>query len=169
MPTACLTRLKRMSSLLALKVPAPERIVQVSDSEGFAVRGLSPHQVFSLYKRHTGELSALFDRIMVSVRDKGEADHSDIESVVLALVADAPTVLSELIVLGSGGDADDAENFEQAFQVAQQLTLPVQVDALTKIGELTFTSDMPPGKFATLVIGMAHKVTGAIQTVSRKA
>ncbi len=31
-----------MSTLLSVKVPIPEEVVRVSDSEGFAVRGLSP-------------------------------------------------------------------------------------------------------------------------------
>ena len=152
-----------MSTLLKIRVPHPEAIVQVSDSEGFAVRGLDPHQVFSLYHRHTGELSELFTRIMANVKDNGAAGQADIEAVMLTMIQEFPTLLSELIVLGSGGDTADEAGFDEALAVAKTLTFAVQVDALTKIGTLTFTSDMPPGKFLTLVVGLLQKVTGAMK------
>ena len=158
-----------MSTLLGLKIAIPERVVQVSDSEGFTVRGLTPLQVFSLYKRHTGELSAIFDRLMDGVRDNGIAQHADIESMVLALLGDTPILIAEMIVLGSGGNADKIDDFEAAYNIASALPFPVQVDALTKIGELTFTSDMPPGKFAALIVTLIRKTLGASKTISLEA
>ncbi len=167
-----------MSTLLNLKQPIPELVVNISDSEGFAVRGLTPYQVFSLYSRHSGELSSLFDRVMASVKDTGQPESGDIEEMVIGLLKETPTLLAELIVLGSGGDPaapGDAvvmgiggepltlPKFDAAVYLAKHLTLSVQADALDKIGTLTFTSDMPPGKFFALVIQLATAVTGAIK------
>ncbi len=154
-----------MSTLLSLKVPVPERVVQVSGSEGFTVRGLSPLQVLQLYKRHTGQLSSLFDRVMASVAERGAADAADIEPIVLSLIQEAPVIVSELIVLASGGNPDDAgiADFEEALLIASQLPFPTVADCISKIAELTFTSDMPPGKFLALATKMATKLTGALQ------
>lgn len=168
-----------MSTLLAVKAPIPEKVVQVSDSEGFAVRGLSPYQIVALYRRHTGELEPLFQRVMSSAAEKGEAQAADIEAIVLSLASDAPIILAEIIALGSGGDPADMRNatitdpgsgqpvtlasFDAAVTLARHLPFPTQTDALSKIGELTFTSDMPPGKFFALAATLAAKVTSAMQ------
>lgn len=158
-----------MSTLLSLKLPVPERVVAISDSEGFAVRGLSPVQVIGLYKRHAGELEPMFQRILAGVKQTGQAEPTHVEPVVLALLADTPVILAELIVLGSGGDPSDPVGFETALDIAKDLPFTVQVDALAKIGELTFTSDMPPGKFFALVATLARKVTGAMQGLNSLA
>lgn len=170
-----------MSTLLTLKAPIPSAVVKVSDSEGFVVRGLSPYQVVALYKRHTGELEPLFQRVVAGVKDSGEALHGDIEAIVLSLAAEAPRILAELIALASGGDPDNPADavitdpvsgealtlkaFDAAALLAMHLPFPTQTDALAKIGELTFSSDMPPGKFFALVASLAKKVTGAMQTL----
>ena len=156
-----------MSTLLALKRPIPELKVQVSSDEHFVVRGLTPVGVFSLYKRHTGQLGEMFDRVMASVRDTGSAANADIEAAVLALLRDAPVLLGELIVIGCGGSPDDIDDFETSYGIATALPFPAQVDALHKIASLTFTSDMPVGKFAALIVSLAQKATAAMGAMTQ--
>lgn len=155
-----------MSTLFELKVPTPERVVQTSDGEGFAVRGLTPLQVFSLYYRHTGELGELFEGIMKNVRESGAAGQVDVESVMLSMLRNAPTVFCEIIVLATGGRTEDEVNFEAALKIAESLPFPVQADAMAKIAELTFTAEMPVGKFLTLVVGLMQQATGALSQVT---
>jgi hypothetical protein len=146
-----------MSTLLKLKRPIREATVQASDDDSFVVRGLNPIQVFALYRRHTGQFGDLFKQAMAS-----EASQADIYDVATKLAADAPTLLAELIVVASGGSPDIVDEFDDAYAVAAALPFPVQADALAKIGDLTFTSEMPPGKFLALVVKMAKAATGAI-------
>lgn len=168
-----------MSTLLSVKVPIPEEVVRVSDSEGFAVRGLSPYHIVGLYKRHTGELEPMFQRVMAGVSEQGQVQAADIETIVMSLATEAPILLAEVVALATGGDPADTEEvtrdhpatgqpvtlpaFDMAVLLAQHLPFPVQTDALDKIGRLTFTSDMPPGKFFALVASLATKVTSAMQ------
>jgi len=174
-----------MSTLFKLRTPSPEKVVQVSDSDGFTVRGLAPIGVMSIYKRHAATLSGFFERIMTGIRERGKADEADVTEVMLALFQDWPEIVAELIALGTGADpATDAlapdhllraegllpehetnvdiTAYDLAIHLARQLPMAVQLDALSKIGDLTFTSEMPVGKFAALVIQMSQRVTGAI-------
>lgn len=152
-----------MSDLLKLTNPTPSRVIQLSDGEGFAVRGISPVQVFSLYGRHTGQLGAIFDRVMDGMKDGGKAQPEDIESVVLGMIKDAPIILGELLVLATGGSPSDEAEFEAALDIAMKLPFPVQAAAFKAIGDLTFTSDMPPGEFVRLITDMAQKVTESLK------
>lgn len=170
-----------MSTLLNVAVPIPELLVKTSDDEGFVVRGLSPRHVVGLYKRHVGELEPLFQRVMQGVQEQGETQAADIEAIVMTLATEAPVILAEVIALASGGDANDADEvtrqhpvtgesistgaFDMAVLIAQNLPFPVQVDAIDKIGRLTFVSDMPPGKFFALVAELAKKVTSAMTSL----
>jgi hypothetical protein len=173
-----------MSTLLKLRIP--ERVVRVSDDEGFVVRGLSPLDVVALYERHAGELEPMFQRIMAGVRDNGgEAKAQDLEPLVLSLLKDTPILLAELIAVASGGNPSDDSNvsipsfdggedlflpaFIAAVEVAKRLPFPVQLEALSAIGDLTFTSAMPPGKFFALVTTLAKKVTGAMENATSLA
>lgn len=167
-----------MSTLLKISAPIQERIVQVPGGEGFAVRGLNPLNVVALYKRHMGELEPMFQRVMAAARAKGAVDGGDIQPLLLGLISDSPLLMGELIVIASGGDPANMElvtitdpvsrepitlpSFDAALTIGMALPFTVQVDALSKIGELTFTTDMPPGKFLALVVGLLRKVTGAV-------
>ena len=139
------------SSLRKLRNPVPELVVNVSDGEGFPVRGISPAMLLGLYYRHTGQLSNLFEKLVDKQRHSGTLDPSDAEAVVLGLLDEAPVIMAEVVALASGSDPADADNWEVDLDIAQSLPFPVQVDALMKIAALTFTSEMPPGKFVALV------------------
>lgn len=168
-----------MSTLLKITAPIQERIVQVSDGEGFAVRGLNPLNVVALYRRHMGELEPMFQQVMASAQARGTVDASDIQPLLLGLVSESPLLMGELIVIASGGDPANVDPvtiadpeggdavtlpaFDAALTIAMALPFTVQVDALSKVGELTFTQDMPPGKFLALVATLLRSVSRAVQ------
>ncbi len=151
-----------MSSLRNLRNPIPELVVQVSDGEGFPVRGVSPAMLLGLYNRHAGQLSNLFERLAERYRTAGNFEAEDAQAVVLGLLNDAPIIMAEIVALATGSDPADSANWELDLEIASKLPFPVQVDALMKIGQLTFTSDMPPGKLMALVVGAINSQSGKI-------
>ena len=151
-----------MSSLLKLKQPIPTKDVQVSDEESFSVRGLSPTAVFTLFYQHPGELGALFDQVIAAVKDQS-ITNEDAGSIVLKLAQQSPTIVAELIALASGARPEDGPNWAESVEIAKELPFPVQADAIDKIGTLTFTSEMPAGKFAALVLRATGSLTSALK------
>lgn len=149
----------------------PTVMVQTQGGE-FAVLGLTPDMVLGLYHRHQGDLAALFDYVVA--QGKGEVSSNDPVSIAMGLVGQSPRIMAELIALASGSDPNDESveqdttenplrltNWERDVAAARALTVPVQVDALMKIAQQTFSSDMPPGKFLTVVV-QAASVTAAV-------
>lgn len=146
--------------------PTPIMLVQTSNSEAFPVRGLNPNDVFGIYYRHAGQLAALFEKLISGFRSSGNFDPSGIQVVALELVKDAPIVMGEIIAAAADGDPSDEASWRADVEIARKLPFPVQADALAKIGELTFTSEMPPGKLLSLVAGLIERATGQIQLPS---
>lgn len=139
----------------------PTELVKVSDGEGFTVRGLSPYDVLSVYSRHAGDLSALFDRFKQTAKISSDGEN-DIAKIAAGLVKGTPHIMAEIIALASDSDPDGVE-LESDVAIARKLSLGIQSDALERIGRLTFTSDMPPKKFFGLVLAMLGSATAVLQ------
>ena len=148
----------------------PTATVSLSDGQEFTVSGLSPNHVFGLYHRHRGELGNLYDAIT-----GGERDPESIASFAVTLFNNAPLLLAEIVALAAGGDPFDErpidpENpngvteWQAELSAAAGLPFPVQVDALNKIGDLTFTSEMPPKKFLSVLLGLMRGAQKQFQT-----
>lgn len=135
----------------------PTERVEVADSY-FTVRGLSPNDALGLYYRHRGQLSAMFEQF--SARAKAEVA-VDVTEFGASLVGGAPQIMAEIIALASNSDPR-GEDWDGDVGVALTLSAGVQMDALEKIGRLTFTSEMPPKKFFGLVLAMAQSATAAM-------
>lgn len=138
-----------------LAIPTAE--VTVSPGSKFAVRGFSLNDALGLYYRHTGQISNLFDEFAGRVKAGGSVTASD---VGVALTSGAPRVLAEIIATAYGLKAD-ASNWDEEVSAVVDFPAAVQIDALQKIADLTFSSDMPPGKFAGLVLAMARSALAA--------
>ena len=157
-------------ALRNLKAPIRRLEVQVNDEEKDLVRGLNPTDVIDLYIRHTGEASAMFEKLVEQWRGNGnKVDQADVLAIALDMLRHAPNILAELLAVGFGGDTTDEVTFAEDIGIARQLPFAVQADAFNKICSLTFTSDMPPGKFAALVTDALSKVTGAMGKLSLAA
>ncbi|MEG3175868.1 hypothetical protein U1872_06470 [Sphingomonas sp. RB3P16] len=139
----------------------PKKTVTLSDGQTFAVGGLSPNQVFGLYHRHRGQLTALFERSIAA----GEVDLPSVASTGESLVAEAPLLLAEIITIAAGGDPytevpidpevpEGVTVWQADIAFMLDMPLPVQIDALQKIGEQSFTPDMPPKKFMGVLVKM---------------
>jgi hypothetical protein len=139
----------------------PKATVTLSDGQTFTVSGLSPNHAFGLYHRHRGQMSNLFDRVMTDTK----AGTSSIASLGENIFGEAPLLLAEIIALAAGGNPFDetpadpdvpggATVWQAELSMAVDMPLPVQLDALQKIGDLTFTPEMPPKKFLSALVAM---------------
>lgn len=129
-------------SLKTLKLKTEE--VEVPGGDTFTVKGLSFADMGSLYTKYASEVSAIFD-LLANGRDKGELDVEGAAVLAASFIQKAPALAAEAIAIAA--DADDAEGFA----VALSLPMPVQLDALKKIGMCTFGSDGAAKKFAKTV------------------
>lgn len=134
-------------------IAIPKATVTVADQE-FQVRGLSPEDAMGLYYRHAGQLSTLFDEFVNKTKSGTPVEAMDVGA---ALVSGAPRIMAELICIA----ADDSD--EETIATVLKFSAGVQVDALLKIADLTFREDMPPEKFAALVVAMARSAGASLR------
>lgn len=148
-------------------LPLPSKSIEVSDGVSFAVRGLSPNDVLGLYYRRRGELSALFDHYAAQAKKGRKApDPDDVAALGVELVHSAPQLLAEIIAIAGGTSAED-EHFAAEAAAALNLPTGIQALALQAIADLTFTSEMPAGKFLAVALRMAQSATAAIANPNR--
>ena len=128
----------------------PTAIVQTSGGP-LPVRGLSLDHVLGLFYRHRPEVTAFYDAVLGS-SSKSDITPDDLTLIALRMIDLAPTLVAEVIALAGGTDARDPDFDNEVGLARYRLNLSEQLDALEKIAAQTFTSDMPPGKIAALVI-----------------
>jgi hypothetical protein len=119
-----------------------KRHVNVAGAEGFDVGGVSLDSILRIFRRHGDDLRGLFDKL-VGANGISLDQASQLGG---ALLASAPRIAAELIAEAAGYiEAEAADLFVQ-------LPGPVQLEALDRIAELTFTSEMPPKKVIETVL-----------------
>ena len=123
-----------------LKLPTAEVIVP--DSGSFVVRGLSFVDLRVLFTKYSSEVSGFFD-LMLQAKNEGNLDVENAAVAAAHFIQQAPAVAAEAIALATGE--------EDAFEIVLGLPFPVQVEALKKIGILTFGSDGAAKKFLQTV------------------
>lgn len=144
----------------------PKLVVPIDSEQVFTVSGVSANQVFTLYQRHREDLATLFNNFA------GKVETSAVINSIEGIIAQFPVLVGEVIAIASGGSPFDEERMEDGrtgwetdLSTATRLPMPVQVDALMKIGELTFSPDMPPKKFFALLVGMIQQLNNAKPTL----
>lgn len=140
-------------------ITIPKAVISVG-GDLFAVSGVTANQVFNLYRRHRDDLSKLFENLA----GRGKVEASDMLNSIEGIIAQFPDLVAEVIAMAAG-DKPDAEGWADALDTAASLPFPVQVDALLKIGELTFSPEMPPKKFFALLVGMIQQLNGTTKTL----
>lgn len=112
--------------------PDTEEVVIKRAKKGdmsFEVRGLSFLDISKLVKVHYDDLEGIFD--LYETHGGGDLSYIAMGKFAMALINDAPGLVSHIIALG----ADDEANLEKA----QSLPLMAQIDALKAISRLTFS------------------------------
>jgi hypothetical protein len=146
-------------------VVIPRATITIPNGGSFAVRALSPNDALQLYYRHAGQLSYLFEIFAKKAAADGTGNITPDQIVVAGsgLIAETPSIMAEVISIAAGEDPGNTAEFDDAVKVVLQFPAGVQMEALGKIAELTFTSDMPPGKFLSLVLLMARSATASLK------
>jgi hypothetical protein len=118
---------------MALSDFIPERRpVLVNGQALFSVEGLSLETLAVLVKTHLPDLEHVFD-IIVKGERVDETFPEQLIRVSLGLATQAPGLVANIIAVASGEPIND-----ELIRTARRLPFPVQVDALTTIGSMTF-------------------------------
>lgn len=126
--------------------------VELPGGHQLAVRGLTTNDLSALFSRYAGDIESVF-RLLVDGKSKGSIAVDDASATVAQFINAAPAIAASVIACGAG-DGDDAA----AFEVALELPFPCQLDALLKIGKLTFGTEQSLKKFVATVSTMINKV-----------
>lgn len=126
--------------------------IELPGGDYFTVRGLSLVDITSIYRAHVGEIGAWFEQLQMLMVGDAEVK-SGAGDIASKLLTTAPTLAAEIIAFGSGEFSDET------VAIAAGLPISTQIDALQKIGDLTFTESMPPKKVFEVVIQAARAAT----------
>lgn len=135
-----------------------EEIVKTPGGD-FAVRGVSLQDAVQLIRHHGPVLTEMFQSIM-SGKDV-KVSLTDFSKVGQELLAKAPQAAAELIALASD------EGDPKSIKVASRLPFPVQLEAVEKIGKLTFIAEGGLPKFLETVIRIAQGTGGAMAELQK--
>jgi hypothetical protein len=135
-----------------------QRVVPIDASNSFRVRGLGLNDIAVLIREHFPDLHTLFD-LFGTV---GDIEPEKLQPLIISMVSQAPGFAANVIALAAGeGDASDAE----------RLPIPVQIQALVDIGQLTFSDVGGIKKAVETVAALLTKtpeIKQAMQTMSPK-
>lgn len=128
----------------------------------FDVRGLSLTDIMFLAREHLPVMEHAYDQLAGALPEEGLEEGS--EEAVAAdlgkmLLEQAPTAAAEVIALAS----DDFD--EESVKIAMALPFSAQVDALQKIGKLTFASEDDVKKAVAAVTNMLRGATSALNSL----
>ena len=110
-----------------------------------SLRGLSLNDISFLIKDYLAELDNLFK--MYAKEDQRETALAESGKFAITIVRECPQMAAQMIVLA--GDED-----QSLMTIALKLPLPVQVEAVRKIFELTFLEAGGAKKFVDSLTGM---------------
>lgn len=146
---------------MGLKNYKPERHEFVLKGGSFHVRGLALEDVSRLVNHHLPDLEALFD--LFTQTRVSELEDRQFERLVMSIVQQAPGFAANVIALAC--DEPDSAN------EAASLPFPVQVQVLTKIGDLTFYDVGGLGKGMESIAALLKKTNleASLKRVSAKA
>jgi hypothetical protein len=118
---------------MALSDYQPERReISVNGKPLFFVEGFSFESLEKLARTHMPDLESIFDLVLVGDTPVTTLNAS-IGAMAIALVQKAPGLTANIIALSTGEPVT-----EDLINTARKLPFPVQIDALVKIGEITF-------------------------------
>lgn len=126
--------------------------VELPGDQTLVVRGLTTNDLSALFSRYAGDIESVF-RLLVDGKSKGSIAVDDASATVAQFINSAPAIAASVIACGAG-DGDDVD----AFEIALSLPFPAQLDALLKIGKLTFGTEKSVKKFLATASTMIGKI-----------
>lgn len=128
-----------------LTLPTTE--IEVHGAGTFRVRGLSFSDLRSLLSKYSTEIQMVFN--LVSSKKTEDINEADRSALLMTVIDNAPMLAADVIAYAS----DD----QDALAEAMTLPFPVQLEALSAIAKLTFTSEQSVKKFTSTVEAMFAK------------
>lgn len=128
--------------------------IRIDEEQEFFVGPLSFNHIVLLADAHRNALETAFDRF--SGRDPQTITENEAVDAVMSILREVPPLAAHIVALG----ADDERNWQDYMR----LPAGVQLNAIIKIGEMTFASDGGPKKFVDLVLNAVRTGTGAISS-----
>ncbi len=131
----------------------------------FAVRGLNFEDITIIVRQNAAPLAVLFEKIQ-----SGDTNVSleDAASIASSMAASAPEAVATIIALASEPAPSIAWVVDpEDLEAARKLPFPVQIEALEKIGRLTFATEGGPKKVLETIIRVANGTSATIADLRR--
>lgn len=117
----------------------PEVAIEIPGNEPLVVRGLGIDSVMFLVRHHREKLELLFEQAQ-----SGKISAESAEAVALEVIS-VSGVMAAMIIACGAGEPDE-------WQIAMNLPIDIQTEALLQIGLLTFASEGGVEKFMQTVL-----------------
>jgi len=120
----------------------------------FEVRGLTPFDIGILMQSYAVQMIAAYGRVREAV-GPGAVSTDEVQSLLTELIQTTPDVICGFVALA----ADEPDQVEKV----KFLPLPIMLDALISVYELTFTTEEELKKFAAVILNAIEVMTALIQ------
>lgn len=117
--------------------------IPISETETFGVRGLNSQDIAILVETHSDTLDELFKLLGDSFGVKGasqdlvEKFDTKLAQAALHVAQKTPQFLAAVVALAAEENQQDGD-FAQLIKITRTLPMPVQVNAVIEIAQLTF-------------------------------
>lgn len=136
---------------MALKYTLKTARIEIDGPESYIeVRGLSPNHIVQLLQLNRPSIERLFNEF--SNRDVSQITEEEVIEAGMGMIEQAPALVAHIIALA----ADAVDQFDEVVA----LPVGVQIAALERIADLTFTAGGGPKK----VLALATKLMGSRQS-----
>lgn len=122
------------------------------------VRGISAEDVMRLVQIHGPAMSKLFNQI---TSKEVAIDLDNTARIATVLLNQAPDIVADLLLI-----ATDEMDVNKGFEVAKRLPIPVQLNALEAIAELTFIDGGSVGEMIGTVTKMLAGTNGLVKNLA---
>lgn len=148
-----------MTKLKDLQLPSDT--VTMPNGERFAVRGLSVVDIAAIVRNRGPEVKALFARLTGASggNDPTAINFEDMGELGASLFSIAPEIAVDIVAFGF--DAGDPEGRA----VAARLPFPIQLEAIEKVGKLTFEMEGGVKKVLEIVVRLFKGTRSAVAEV----
>lgn len=136
----------------------PRERVDLGDGQGFEVRGISLFDIMSVLNDYGPQMAMMFGRVMAMKAEGGQFDNMAIKKAITDVSGEFPDVLAAALSLA----ADDYTG--EAIEVAKQLPMPKQIEAVEKVFALTFRSEGDLKKLVESLVEMMVATSAALNT-----
>lgn len=143
-----------MRGLRHLRIP--QATIEIPGGDEFAVRGLSLPDVLSLAATHGPALAIIYE----TIKTRGaELTPADLHVLAKTLLEKFPQAAYDIVLMGAGSTP---ATYQEDLAALKSIPFPCAIEALGKIGEMTFVSEDMVKKVLEIVI---QAVSGARKTI----